>query len=208
MRTVLLLTAVLAARGIPASAQNCDERVLTESADIARSNVIAGVDGAGAIAAWRTVLDHGGAVAWSVTEYNVDARSTFVFAFDRAGLRVYRAGAFGSDADDVMDGCIDPRIAPEAVIPWSDVREIEAENWVVSFRLRNKVEIRSDRGKKRKVDELKAFFYGANGGSGGDTLTYSYNEKYVGYDPWWNVDVYELQNLRGIAVGPTDFQRR
>jgi len=205
---VLLLTAVLAARGATASAQSCDERFLSDSTDTARSNIVAGIDGAAAIGAWRSVLDHGGAVAWSVTEYNVDARSTFVFAFDRAALRVYRAGAFGSTTDSAMNGCIDPSIAPEATIPWSDVREIEAANWVVYFRLRKPVEIHSDRGKRKKTDELKAFFYGANGGSGGEKLTYAYNLRYDGRDPWWNVDVYELENLRGIAVGPTDFQRR
>ena len=45
------------------------------------------------------VLDSGGAIGWAVTEYNVDARSTFVFAFDRSALRVYRAGAFGPTTD-------------------------------------------------------------------------------------------------------------
>jgi hypothetical protein len=25
---------------------------------------------------------------------------------------------------------------------------------------------------------------------------------------FWNVDVYKVENLRGIAMGPTDFQRR
>jgi hypothetical protein len=31
---------------------------------------------------------------------------------------------------------------------------------------------------------------------------------YVGHIPFWNIDVYEISNLRGIAVGPNDFQRR
>ena len=104
-------------------------------------NIIAARDGAEALDAWRTVLDSGGAVGWAVTEYNVDARSTFVFAFDRSALRVYRADAFGPTTDVAMDGCIDDSIAPEAVIPWHNVREIEAGNWVLWFKLREPVVI-------------------------------------------------------------------
>jgi hypothetical protein len=54
------------------------------------------------------------------------------------------------------------------------------------------------------VTELKAYFHGAEAG----TLTYYYDLRYRGRAPFWNVDVYEVENLRGIAVGPTDFQRR
>jgi hypothetical protein len=103
-----------------------------------------------------------------------------------------------------MDGCIDGSIQPEAVIPWDNVREIEAGNWVVWFRLREPVDVRSDRGKSKRVDELKVFFHGAGGGD----LTFYYNLRHEGRIPFWNVDVYKVENLRGIAVGPTDFQRR
>lgn len=203
-RTLVVLTLAILARGVPAAAQPCDERLLRDPAETARFNIVAAVDGAEAIRAWRDVLGHGGAVAWNVTEYNVDARSTFVFAFDRDALRVYRAGAFGASTDAAMRGCIDPGVAPEAIVPWRDVREIEAGNWVVWFRFRTPVEVRSDRGKRKKVTDLKAFFHGAGGGD----LTYYYNERYVGRIPFWNIPVYEIKNLRGIAVGPTDFQRR
>jgi hypothetical protein len=202
-KSVLVLAAVLAP-GLTASAQPCDVRAIQPSVETARHNIIAAVDGAEAIRAWRDVLDRGGAVAWTVTEYNVDARSTFVFAFDRDALRVYRAGAFGGSDDAAMRGCIDPAIVPEAIVPWRDVREIEAGNWVVWFRFRTPVEIRSDRGKRKKVTDLKAYFHGAGGGD----LTYYYNARYEGRIPFWNVDLYRIENLRGIAVGPTDFQRR
>ena len=46
-----------------------------------------------------------------------------------------------------------------------------------------------------------------HGGPSGD-LTYYYNLEYEGHIPFWNVDVYEVSNLRGIAVGPNDYQRR
>ena len=204
LRTVSVLAAVILAPGAPASAQPCNERLLTASAETARDNVVAAIDGADAIRAWRQVLGNGGVVAWTVTEYNVDARSTFVFAFDRDALRVYRAGAFGASTADAMEGCLDTSVRPEAVIPWSSVREIEAGNWVLWFRLREPVEIASDRGKRKTVKELKAYFHGGHGGD----LTYHYNLEYERRLPFWNVDVYKVENLRGIAVGPTDYQRR
>ena len=68
-------------------------------------------------------------------------------------------------------------IAPEAVIPWQNVREIAAGNWVLCFKLPEPVVIASDRGKRKKVDELKACFHG---GPSGD-LTYHYNREYEGH---------------------------
>lgn len=181
----------------------CDVRALRDHADTAKSNIISAIDGAETIAAWQHVFDEGGAVGWTATEYNVDARSVFVFAFDRSALRVYRANAFAR-TDDATEGCVDGSVKPEAVIPWTDVREIEAGNWVLWFRLNHPVEIRSDRGKKKTVKELKVFFHGAPSG----TLTYYYNLTPVDRHWFWNTTIYRVDNLRGIAVGPTDFQRR
>ena len=209
-RRSLALAALLTAHGAVVAAQStiatiaCDESLVRDAADTARSNIIAGSDGAAAVDAWKQVLDAGGAISWTATEYNVDARSTFVFAFDREALRVYRAGAFGQTTERAMHGCVDDSIRPEAVIPWRNVREIEAGNWVVWFRLREPVTIRSDRGRSERVDELKAFFHGAGGGD----LSFYYNLKHEGTIPFWNVEVYRVENVRGIAVGPTDFQRR
>ena len=203
-RVVLTLAFASVARVASAQPAPCDPASLQDAAETARVNIIAARDGAGALDAWRTVLDSGGAVGWPVTEYNVDARSTFVFAFDRSALRVYRANAFGPATDVALDGCVDGAVAPEAVIPWHDVREIEAGNWVLWFRLRQPVVITSDRGKRKTVNELKAYFHG---GPGGD-LTYHYDVDYEGHIPFWNIDVYRVSNLRGIAVGPNDYQRR
>ena len=197
-----LLVSLAPAAG--AGAAPCDPVALSDAAETARLNIIDGVDGTQALEAWRTVLDAGGAVGWTVTEYNVDPRSTFVLAFDRSALRVYRAGAFGATPDAATHGCLPDSIAPESVIPWSEVREIEAGNWVLWFRLRTPVVITSDRGKRKTVKELKAYFHGAPTGD----LTYYYNDEFVGHIPFWNIDVYEISNLRGIAVGPNDFQRR
>jgi hypothetical protein len=180
----------------------CDTRALRDYADIAKSNVISAIDGAETIEAWKHVFDNGGAIGWTATEYSVDARSTFIFAFDRSALRVYRANAF-ANTNDATEGCVDASVKPEAVIPWTNVREIEAGNWVLWFRLRQSVEIHSDRGKKKTVKELKVFFHGAPSG----TLTYYFDA--VPVARWfWGTTIYRVDNLRGIAVGPTDFQRR
>ena len=180
----------------------CDVRALRDHADTARSNIISAIDAAETIQAWNHVLDRGGAVGWTGTEYNVDARSIFVFAFDRTALRVYRANAFGR-TDDATGGCVDPSVRPEAVIPWQNVREIEAGNWVLWFRLNERVDIHSDRGKRKTVKELKVYFHGAPSGD----LTIYYDPKLTAHRTFWGTE-YRHENVRGIAVGPTDFQRR
>lgn len=204
-RLALLVAAVVSLPTTsPAQPPPCTSVALADAAATARDNIVSGVDGAGTLRAWRTVLDAGGAVGWPITEYNVDARATFVLAFDRRALRIYRAGAFGLSTDSAMGGCIDPAVVPEAVVSWDDVREIEAGNWVLWFKLRSPITVSSDRGKRKTVRELKAYFHGAPSGD----LRYYYNEEYLGHIRFWNIDVYEISNVRGIAVGPNDFQRR
>jgi hypothetical protein len=92
-----------------------------------------------------------------------------------------------------MAGCVDPAAAFEAEIPWSDVEEIKSGNWVVWITFRTPVRITSDRGKSRSLRELKVNLHGQTG-----DLTFYYNVGRYG----------QVENLRGIAVGPTDFQRR
>ena len=58
-------------------------------------------------------------------------------------------------------GCIDADAVPEAVIPWSDIREIKAGNWVLYFKLTHKLRVSSDRGKKSDLDEIKVNLHGA-----------------------------------------------
>ena len=147
---------------------------------LARQYVVIGEDAKLAEEEWRTTLDHGGAVVWTATLYDVDTKSYFVMAFDRESLRVYRfgelAGRFdthfglpqfpGGDRERLWrawGGCIDAAARPEVVIPWADVREIKAGNWVLYFKLAHKVRITSDRGKKADVDEIKVNLHGASG---------------------------------------------
>ena len=120
-RVVLTFAFVGLAGAASAQTPRCDPTAFRDAAETARVNIITATDGGGALDAWRTVLDSGGAVGWAVTEYNVDARSTFVFAFDRLALRVYRAGAFGATTNAAMDDCIDAAILPEAIVPWHNI---------------------------------------------------------------------------------------
>src|SRR3990170_91125 len=93
--------------------------------------------------AWHTVLGNGGAVVWTATLYDVDAKSYFLVGFDRDGLRIYRQGQFAGpvkrhlgvaqfpepDATGfyaALAGCPDPDVAPVATVPWTDVREIRS----------------------------------------------------------------------------------
>jgi hypothetical protein len=187
-RFFFALLFVMVPAGAFAQSADCTDTAVRRAAESGRANVDAGVAAADARAAWNHVLDCGGAIAWPATLYNVDGRAAFVFTFDRAVLRVYR-----------------PKTErPEAVVPWSDIREIESGNWVIWFRMRTPVEITSDRGRQKRVKELKVFLHGGDGGD----LTYYYNLEYAGRHWFWGTPVYEVENLRGIAVGPTDYQRR
>jgi hypothetical protein len=155
---------------------------------VARDYVIRGEDAAQAAAVWSTMLDAGGAITWTATLYDVDGRSSFVLAFDRQAIRVYRLGVLRGSFN-----CIDPATPFEAAIPWSDVHEIRSGNWVIWIRFRTPARIASDRGRKKTVRELKVNLHGQTG-----DLTFYYNVGWYG----------EAHNLRGIAVGPTDYQQR
>jgi hypothetical protein len=201
-------------------ARELDDNNLLAHGLLARGYVVAGENASKAETAWRRTLDGGGAVTWTATLYDVDGRSFFVLAFDRRALRVYRFGQLAGSSDTTMGvprfpeaanvrfwramagclpgpgvpgGSIDAAEAPEAEIPWADVSEIKSGNWVVWIKFRNPVRIRSDRGKTKEVRELKVNLHGQTG-----DLTFYYNVNGGG----------RVENLRGIAVGPTDYQRR
>jgi hypothetical protein len=132
-------------------------------------------------------------------------------AFDRDALRVYRFGEIAGRYDTHLGmpkfpgaerehlwrawaGCIDPAARPEAVIPWREVRELKAGNWVLWFKLAQKVSISSDRGKKANLDEIKVNLHGATGSV----------EVHTSRDPVdpWKADV------RTLGIGPLAYQER
>jgi len=133
--------------------------------------------------AWARTLAAGGAVVWSSTLYDVDARTYHFLAFDREHLRVYTMETlnrgpvarqfygipkFPEARNErfyaAMAGCLDASLVPEAVVPWSDVREIKAGNWVLWFKLARPITVRSDRtGKSKRLDEIKVNLHGRTG---------------------------------------------
>jgi hypothetical protein len=132
--------------------------------------------------AWETVLDAGGAVAWTGTLYDVDARTYFFLVFDRTALRVYTFAQLAGEVERrfygipefpgpenerfwaAAGGCVDPAIPPQAEVAWSDVREIKAGNWVLWFKLAREIRIASDRtGKSKRLREIKVALHGQTG---------------------------------------------
>jgi hypothetical protein len=188
-----------------------DPNNLLAHALLARQYLVLGVDAEQARERWHTVFDHGGAVVWTATLYDVDARSYFLVAIDPEALRVYRFGELAGPYETHLGvpefpgpererlwrawgGCIDPTAVPEAVVPWSDVREIKAGNWVLYFNLTRRVRIESDRGRKKDVDRIKVHLHGAVGSL----------EVHASPDPREPAGV----NVRTMGIGPLAYQVR
>jgi hypothetical protein len=161
-------------------ARRIDPRNLLAHSILARQYVVEAIDAQKAEEAWKTTIDGGGAVVWTATLYDVDPRSFFVVAMDPRGLRIYRFGQLGGelrthfgvpefpepDRTDfwrALGGCLPANAAPEAQIPWSEVREIEVTDWTLRFRLAGKTAIESDRGNRRTLDTLNINLHGQIG---------------------------------------------
>lgn len=187
-----------------------DARNLAAHAQIARQLVVLGENGDRARAEFRTVFEAGGAVVWTATLYDVDARDYFLMAFDRRGIRVFRfaqaAGAVarrfgipefpGPEARGLwraLGGCLEG-LSPEAEVPWTDVYEIKAGHFVVYFKFNTPVRVSSDRGKRRTLREFKVALHGGMG-----TVEYLVSP---GSTPW------SEPSVRGIEIGPTAYQDR
>jgi hypothetical protein len=192
-------------------ARDLDPHNLLAHGLLARQYIVIGQDAPAADAEWTAALDNGGAVVWTATLYDVDAKSYFLIAFDRRELRIYRYGELAGAFDTQMGlpkfvdeqherfwrawaGCIDPAARPEAAIRWSSVTEIKAGNWVLYFKLATRVTIASDRGRKKTLNEIKVNLHGATGAI--EVLT-----SHDPIDPW-SVDV------RTMGIGPLDYQQR
>ena len=127
------------ATDIAEHARRLDDRNLMAHAQLARQYVIEGVDARHADEEWRRVLASGGAIAWTATLYDVDARSYFVVAFDCAGIRIYRMGQLAGPLQTrfggvfelpgperetfwkAVSGCLPAEVVPEASVSWTEV---------------------------------------------------------------------------------------
>jgi hypothetical protein len=169
--------------------------------------------------AWRTVIDHGGVVVWTATLYDVDAKSYFLMAFGRDALRIYRMGQFTGPIKrhlgiaqfpppgatgfyEAVGGCPSSEVMAEATVPWGDVKEIRAGNWVLWFKLAQPITVTSDRNKKKSLRELKVSLHGETGHV---EFLASPNPD---YDPRWDYPSERWTNVRGIGLGPYDYQHR
>ena len=200
----------MSATGIAERARELDDRNLMAHSQIARQYVIEGIDARLAETAWRRTLDAGGAVVWTATLYDVDARSYFILAFAADAMRIYRFGQLAGPTPthygipdfpgpeptvfwSALGGCLPHAIEPAATIPWSAVKELKAMNWVLEFKLDRRVALESDRKKRETVDRIKVNLHGATG-----DLEFRYD-----WDPEKGVT-----NLRGIGHGPAAYQER
>lgn len=161
-------------------ARALDDSNLLAHAHLAREYLVRGIEASKAEEAWRRALDGGGAIVWTATLYEVDARSLFVVAFDRQSLRIFRLGAIAGalvthfgvpdiprpeqvDFWRAIGGCLPAHAVPEAEIPWSEVREINGNSWMLRFDLAQRVSIKSDRGRSRNDDSLEITLHGPAG---------------------------------------------
>ncbi len=195
-----------------------DRRNMMAHSILARQYTILGWDRE-AIGSWGQVISSGGAVVWTATLYDVDYKSYFLLAFSRDAVRIYRMGQFTGPVDrrlgyatfpeptevafyEAAAGCPDPSIAPAATVPWSDVREVRSGNWVLWFKLGTPVTIVSDRNRRKTLREIKVNLHGETG----DMKILA--ERNPDFDGRWGSDEEPYKNVRGIGLGPWDYNRR
>lgn len=199
-------------------ALGADPRNMMAHSILARQYTILGWDRA-AIDAWSRVVGGGGVVVWTATLYDVDYKSFFLMSFGRDAVRIYRMGQFTGPIDrrlgyakfpepteiafyEATAGCPNPSIAPVATIQWSHVKELRSGNWVLWFKLASPVTIVSDRGIRKTLREIKVNLHGETG-----HVTFL-AEPNPDFDPRWGSDSEPYKNVRGIGLGPWDYNRR
>jgi hypothetical protein len=172
-----------------------------------------------AIDAWTRVVHNGGVVVWTATLYEVDYKSYFLMSFARDAVRIYRMGQFAGSIDrrlgyakfpepdevafyEAVAGCPGPRVVPMATIPWSNVKELRSGNWVLWFKLATPVTVTSDRDKKKTLREIKVNLHGETG-----EVTFL-AERNPDFDPYWDDESQAFRNVRGVGLGPWDYNRR
>ena len=168
---------------------------------------------------WRRVLNAGGAVVWTATLYDVDYKSYFLMAFNSDALRVYRMGQFTGPIKrhlgmaafpqpnearfyEAVAGCPDEATSPVATVPWHDVKEIKAGNWVLWFKLARPATVISDRNKKKSLRDIKVNLHGETGHV--EFLA----DPNPDYDARWDDESERWINVRGFGLGPYDYNHR
>lgn len=204
-----------AALTIAERAIDIDPKNQLAHSQLARQLVILGEDGARARAEIKTLFANGGALAWTATLYDVDAKAFFVMGFDRDGIRVFRFGEaapnfkkhlgvpeFPGPAATALwrawGGCFDGLHA-EAFVPWKDVHEIAAGNFVIWFRFNTPVTVTADSRKKKTLKEFKVALHGAMG-----TVDFKQTPGSGDDDHWYE----DTRTFSGVGIGPSSYQNR
>jgi hypothetical protein len=204
-----------AALTIAERALDLDPHNQLAQSQLARQLVILGEDAERARAEIKTLFASGGALAWTATLYDVDAKAFFVMAFNRDGITVFRFGEAapnfpkhlgvpkfpGPEAAALWrawGGCFDT-LRAEAVVPWADVREIAAGNYVIWFRFNTPVTVTSDNRKKKTLKEFKVALHGAMG-----TVDYRLTPGSGDDDRWYE----DTRTFTGVGRGPASYQDR
>jgi hypothetical protein len=87
-------------------------------------------------------------------------------------------------------------------VPWRDVKEIKAGNWVLWFKLARPATVISDRNKKKSLRDIKVNLHGETGHV--EFLA----DPNPDYDPRWDDQSERWINLRGFGLGPYDYNHR
>ena len=213
LRALNLDTEALAERAVAR-----DPRNMLAQSILARQYTILGRDRE-ATDAWTRVIDNGGVVVWTATLYDVDYKSYFLMAFGRDAVHIYRMGQFTGPIDRTLGyakfpkaseiafyeataGCPNRSAAPVATIRWTDVKEVRSGNWVLWFKLAKPVTIASDRGKTAMLRDIKVNLHGETG------EVHILAERNPEYDPRLDDESDALKNVRGIGLGPWEYNRR
>ena len=195
-----------------------DPRNMMAHSILARQYTVLGWDRA-ANDSWSRVVNDGGVVVWTATLYDVDYKSYFLMSFGRDAVRIYRMGQFTGAIErklgyakfpepsevafyEAAAGCPNPSVAPVATIRWADVKELRSGNWVLWFKLAAPVTVVSDRGNKKSLREMKVNLHGATG------EVKFLAERNPEFDPEWDDESEAYKNVRGIGLGPWDYNRR
>ncbi len=195
-----------------------DPRNMMAHSTLARQYAILGRERE-AIDAWTRVAEGGGVVVWTATLYDVDYQSYFLMSFGRDALRIYRMGQFTGPIDkrlghaqfpqptelafyEATAGCPDSSVTPMLTIPWSSVNELRSGNWVLWFKLAHPVTLTSDRGKKKTLRDIKVNLHGETG------EVKILAERNPDFEPDWDEEGEAFRNVRGIGLGPWDYNRR
>ena len=195
-----------------------DPRNMMAHSILARQYAVLGSERA-AVDSWSRVVDSGGVVVWTATLYDVDYKSYFLMSFGRDAVRIYRMGQFTGAIDRTLGyakfpepseiafyeaaaGCPNPSVTPVATIRWADVKELRSGNWVLWFKLTAPVTIVSDRGNRKTLREIKVNLHGETG------EVKFLSERNPDYDPGRDDEREAFKNVRGIGLGPWEYNRR